>query len=299
MGHVGGFGIFARGRYLAVLAAALLLANCAGGDRIDPRYGVAASPRVVAPGEPVPKGGGVYRVGKPYVVAGRVYVPEADPHYTAVGYASWYGDAFHGRYTANGEIFDANAITAAHPTLPLPSYVRVTNLQNHKSIVVRVNDRGPYVGDRIIDLSIRTAKLLGFYGHGLAKVKVEYIGLAPLAGSDDRVLMSTLRENAPAPARPVLVAANGPARVPSLVARPRDVPVPPDRPFGREEDAAARAAEEEEAAPAAEAAPMPSGPVYRVAGAASAPVPSSPVSAFAATGNERPALDLLSGRGLY
>ena len=167
---------------------------------------------MVEPGQPVPKGGGVYRVGKPYVVAGRTYVPEMNPQYSAVGMASWYGDEFHGRYTANGEIFDKNAITAAHPTLPLPSYVRVTNLHNHKSIVVRVNDRGPYAGNRVIDVSVKTAKVLGFYGNGLAKVKVEYVGRAPLAGSDDRKLLATLRENGPALAQPVQVAADRSAR---------------------------------------------------------------------------------------
>ena len=103
-------------------AICLLLAQCSNSGRIDARYGVSASPRVVDPGEPVPKGGGTYRVGAPYVVGGRVYVPEQDPHYQAVGLASWYGDDFHGRYTANGEIFDLNGISAAHPTLPLPSY---------------------------------------------------------------------------------------------------------------------------------------------------------------------------------
>ncbi len=93
-----------------------------------------------------------------------------------------------------------NSISAAHKTLPLPSYVRVTNLANRRSIVVRVNDRGPYAADRVIDLSTKTAQLLGFYGHGLAKVKVEYVGRAPLAGSDDRKLMATLREGTPAQA---------------------------------------------------------------------------------------------------
>ena len=166
--------------------------------RIDPRYGVAASARVVEPGQPVPKGGGVYRVGKPYTVAGRVYVPEENINYSAVGLASWYGDDFHGRYTANGEVFDMNSISAAHPTLPLPSYVRVTNLANNRSIVVRVNDRGPYVGDRVIDVSVKTAELLGFYGHGVARVKVDYVGRAPLNGSDDRKLIATLREGGPA-----------------------------------------------------------------------------------------------------
>src|SRR5271169_3220639 len=112
----------------------LLLAHCAGGGAVDPRYGVSPSARLVEPGESVPKGGGIYRVGSPYMVGGRVYVPEADPHYRADGLASWYGSDFHGRATANGEIFDAESISAAHPTLPLPSYVRVTNLSNGRSL---------------------------------------------------------------------------------------------------------------------------------------------------------------------
>ena len=178
----------------------LLLAHCSSSSKIDPRYGVAASPRVVDPGEPVPKGGGVYRVGAPYVVGGRVYVPQQDPHYQAVGLASWYGDDFHGRYTANGEIFDLNGISAAHPTLPLPSYVRVTNLANGRSLIVRVNDRGPYTGNRIIDVSVKAAQLLGFYNRGTAMVRVEYVGRAPIEGSDDRILEATLRQNEPAPA---------------------------------------------------------------------------------------------------
>lgn len=99
--------------------------------------------------------------------------------YSAIGMASWYGADFHGRRTADGESFDMNSLTAAHPTLPLPCRVRVTNLANRRSIVVRVNDRGPYVHHRLIDVSARTAKVLGFYTHGLAKVKVDYIGRAP------------------------------------------------------------------------------------------------------------------------
>jgi len=180
----------------------LFVANCADHSRIDERYGVAPSARVIEPssGQPVPKGGGVYRVGSPYVVAGRVYVPQDEPNYNAVGLASWYGADFHGRATANGEVFDDNAITAAHPTLPLPSYVRVTNLNNGRSLVVRVNDRGPYHGNRIIDVSMEAAHLLGFTNRGLAWVRVQYVGRAPIEGSDDRVLASTLRVNAPAPA---------------------------------------------------------------------------------------------------
>ena len=128
-----------------------------------------ASPRVVELGQPVPKGGGAYRVGKPYQVAGRTYTPEENGRYRAEGLASWYGDDFHGRLTANGEVYDMEAISAAHPTLPMPSYVRVTNLASHKSLIVRVNDRGPYHANREIDVSARAAELLGFRGHGIAQ----------------------------------------------------------------------------------------------------------------------------------
>jgi rare lipoprotein A len=183
----------------ACVALSLALAHCSNSSNIDDRYGVAASQRVVDSGEPVPKGGGVYRVGAPYMVAGRMYVPEVDPHYRAEGLASWYGEGFHGRLTANGEIFDLAGISAAHPTLPLPSYARVTNLSNGRSLVVRVNDRGPYHSDRIIDLSMKASQLLDFYGRGTAWVRVEYLGRAPIEGSDDRVLEATLRIDEPAP----------------------------------------------------------------------------------------------------
>ncbi len=193
----------------------LLLANCS--SNVNSKYGVSASPRVVSYGDTVPKGGGVYRVGAPYVVAGRVYVPEENPNYRADGLASWYGEDFHGRQTANGEVFDLNSISAAHPTLPLPCYARVTNLSNGRSIIVRVNDRGPYHGNRIIDVSLRTSQLLGFQNNGTAWVRVEYVGRAPLAGSDDQVLASTLRQDEPAPtpgsvrlasAKPIISAAS-------------------------------------------------------------------------------------------
>jgi len=183
----------------AVLALSILLAHCSSSSNVDPRYGVSASPRVVGAGEPVPKGGGVYRVGAPYTVAGRVYIPQEDPHYRAVGLASWYGEDFHGRLTANGEIYDLEGISAAHPTMPLPSYARVTNLANGRSLVVRVNDRGPYHADRVIDVSVKAAKLLDFHRRGTTTVRVEYVGRAPMDGSDDRLLEATLRENQPAP----------------------------------------------------------------------------------------------------
>lgn len=142
------------------------------------------SPRVVALGQPVPKGGGVHKVGSPYQIAGRWYYPREDRRYNRVGSASWYGELFHGRRTANGEIYDMDALTAAHPTLPLPSYVEVTNLANRRTIVVRVNDRGPYARDRIIDLSRRSASVLGFQRNGTAMVRVKYLGRAPLNGDD-------------------------------------------------------------------------------------------------------------------
>src|SRR5207344_1660560 len=103
-------------------------------------------------------------------------------------------DKFHGRLTANGEIFNTFALSAAHPTLPLPSYVRVTNLENRRSVIVRLNDRGPFHDNRLIDVSVKTAKLLGFYEQGLAKVRVDYVGPAELEGSDEKTLMATLRE---------------------------------------------------------------------------------------------------------
>ncbi len=172
--------IFRAARGAAAVAACLVLANCASSGKfasgVDPRYGVSSSPRVVAFGEPVPKGGGTYRVGKPYIVGGRVYVPEEDVNYREEGLASWYGDDFHGRLTANGEVFDMASLTAAHPTLPMPCYARVTNLGNGKSLIVRVNDRGPYHANRLMDVSSRAAELLEFKGNGVARVRVEYVG---------------------------------------------------------------------------------------------------------------------------
>ena len=192
----------------AYLALSLALAHCS--NNVDSRYGVAASPRVVDAGEPVPKGGGVYRVGTPYVVGGRVYVPEADPHYRAEGLASWYGEDFHGRLTANGEVFDLAGISAAHPTLPLPSYARVTNLSNHRSLVVRVNDRGPFHSDRIIDLSYTAAYKLGFAGAGSAQVEVESV----LPGETQIAAAPKPAAAPPVPAAPPPVAAAPPPAAP-------------------------------------------------------------------------------------
>jgi rare lipoprotein A len=226
-------------RSVAAVAACLVLANCASSgkfaSRVDPKYGVSSSPRVVAFGEPVPKGGGTYRVGKPYTVGGRIYVPEEDPAYREEGMASWYGDDFHGRLTANGEVFDMTSLTAAHPTLPMPCYARVTNLGNGKSLIVRVNDRGPYHGNRLIDVSNRAAELLQFKGNGVARVRVEYVARAPLEGSDDRQLVATLRTGEPAPSPSLVRVASAHSFVPEISSSARqirgEIPMPEGRPY--------------------------------------------------------------------
>lgn len=112
----------------------------------------------------------------PYTVLGKTYFPlQESKTYVASGTASWYGTKFHGQNTANGEVYDLYGMSAAHKTLPLPSYVRVTNLDNNKAVILRVNDRGPFYSDRIIDLSYAAAKKLGYAETGTARVKVEGI----------------------------------------------------------------------------------------------------------------------------
>lgn len=118
---------------------------------------------------------GHFKVGKPYKVSGISYVPQNYDDYEEIGTASWYGPNFHGKKTANGEIYNMGDMTAAHPTLPLPSIVRVTNLKNGKSVVVRVNDRGPFAKNRVIDVSKKAATLLEFKEHGTTEVKVELL----------------------------------------------------------------------------------------------------------------------------
>lgn len=157
-------------------------------------YGVAASPRLTV-SKNVKKGGGRAVVGKPYKVRGKWYHPKEDPNYDRKGLASWYGPNFHGRLTANGEIYDQYHLSAAHPTFPLPSYARVTNEETGKSVVVRVNDRGPFAHNRIIDLSSKAADMLGTKQKGVADVRVEYIGRAPLHGQDMQYLAASYSEN--------------------------------------------------------------------------------------------------------
>ena len=183
-----------RARAAAVCAAgltAIAIAACSSGSTpqrsaraIEPRNGPSPSPRPLAESQPVARSSGSYKIGAPYRIGGRWYVPAEDPNYDRSGVASWYGNDFHGRKTANGEIYDMGALTAAHPTLPLPSLVYVTNLANGRTVLVRVNDRGPYAQERIIDLSRAAARALGTEAQGLGHVRVRYAGRAPLDGSD-------------------------------------------------------------------------------------------------------------------
>jgi rare lipoprotein A len=147
----------------------------------------------------VPANAGVYKVGQPYQVDNVWYYPREQPDYDETGIASWYGPTFYGRKTANGEIYNGDDLTAAHKTLPLPVNVRVTNLDNGKSLVVRVNDRGPYARGRIIDLSKRAAELLDVSRAGTARVRVTYLGRADLNGG------------APPPITPPVIASALPA----------------------------------------------------------------------------------------
>lgn len=293
-------------RIAAAGALCLLVANCASSNkfssRVDPKYGVSSSPRVVDFNEAVPKGGGTYRVGKPYVVAGRTYVPEENPNYRAEGLASWYGDAFHGRLTANGEVFDMTSLTAAHPTMPLPSYARVTNMANGKSVIVRVNDRGPFHGNRIIDVSNTAARLLEFRENGIGRVRVEYVGRAPLEGSDDRQLMATLRTGQPAPAPSGVRIASARAFIPDMspsrgVAR-GDLPLPAGRPYTlghtQEDVAAAGASDVSASRNVRRTSRVPDD----VGEAEETSRMTRPVAAYAPVARDS-SINLMSGRGLY
>ncbi len=155
------------GRVCVAFALAALAAGCASTQPEQPKV-------------QIPANAGVYRVGNPYQISGTWYYPHEQPDYDETGVASWYGPGFYGNLTADGELFSSQDLTAAHRTLPMPVNVRVTNLDNGQSIVVRVNDRGPFAKGRIIDVSERAAKLLGFYDKGTAKVRVQYLARADL-----------------------------------------------------------------------------------------------------------------------
>jgi rare lipoprotein A len=190
------------------MAATVTLAACSNSSSsLRPSAGMRetisyqASPRLSAPparvavaeprsqferAEPPRAGGGGYKLGKPHSIGGVWYVPREEPNYDRTGVGSWYGVDFHGKATANGEVYNMDALTAAHPTLPIPSYVTVTNLANNRTVLVRVNDRGPYVGGRMIDLSRAAARALGYETNGTAQLRVQYAGRAPLNGDDSR-----------------------------------------------------------------------------------------------------------------
>jgi rare lipoprotein A len=300
MGRAGGGHVGRIARMSALVLGCAALANCSASKILGDK----SSPRVVADGETVPKGGGVYRVGQPYSINGQTYFPSDNPSYRAEGIASWYGPDFHGRLTANGEIFDMQGISAAHPTMPIPSYARVTNLDNGRSIIVRVNDRGPYARSRIIDVSIGAANALGFYGDGLAHVRVEYVGRAPLEGSDDRVLLATLREGRPAQLPSQLMVASAGPFVPGFGDEGREPPIPPERPFalgGASGRLAARPAVVNvatvDAASERSVVKLPPARAQKVTDLASA-ADSGPVAAYAPLHNDG-VLGLMSGRGLY
>lgn len=189
-------------RHVALISLILpVLAACSGGDVghsgvkraafTSKEFGVNVSPRVTKAKYP-PRGGGRELPLKPYTVRGVTYQPVAGPGYVETGMASWYGQDFHGRRTANGEVFGAYYLTAASPVLPIPSYARVTNLENGRSVMVRVNDRGPYMSGRIIDLSYQAAEILGYRAKGSARVEVRYVGPAALNGDDNKMLLASV-----------------------------------------------------------------------------------------------------------
>ena len=163
---------------IKVAFAALLVVGCTSFS--DRRAAEEQGRRVAA--------GGIYKIGTPYEIEGEWYYPQEDATYDNTGIASWYGPKFHGRRTANGEIFDMDLLTAAHPTLPMPVRAKVTNLENGRSVIVRINDRGPFAKDREIDMSRHAADLLGFKEKGTAKVRVQYLGRAPLYDTSGRLI---------------------------------------------------------------------------------------------------------------
>ena len=177
-------------RFAAILLAGASLTACVSTDMggqnngLGPRYSTrepsrqAPAPQASAPRPSAPSVQGAYKVGKPYQVNGAWYTPREEPDYDEVGIASWYGDAFQLRATASGEPFDMYMPSAAHKTLPLQSLVEVTNLENGRSIQVRINDRGPFVDGRIIDLSRAAADQLGMIRTGVARVRVRFVGVA-------------------------------------------------------------------------------------------------------------------------
>jgi len=237
-----------RVRVAATLAGIALAALCFGGCAETEKPAVSAKPTRPAPSRLT------YKVGAPYQIDGVWYYPAVDYNYDETGVASWYGPDFDGRNTALGEVYDMNDLTAAHRTLPMPSMVRVTNLDNGRVLALRVNDRGPYARGRILDVSRRGAQLLGFDGNGTARVRVQIMAeesrqMAAQAQAGQPVALqpgesrpqaaptaavvaqplAPLAGVATAPARPV-VAKAAPAAAPTLAAA---APIMPDGRVGQ------------------------------------------------------------------
>lgn len=166
---------------------------------------------------------GGYKIGKPYQVKGVWYYPAEDFNYRETGIASWYGPGFHAKSTANGERYDQNDMTAAHRTLPMPSIVRVTNLENGRSIVVRVNDRGPFANNRIIDMSKRGAETLGFIGKGTARVQVEVMK------AESQAVAAAAKRGESTREYPVMASAAPREKVETVSLPPVSAPLPPEK----------------------------------------------------------------------
>lgn len=304
---------------LVLSAAALVMTGCQSASsthseeapiatdiKFDSKtFGVPASPRVTTL-KNVRTGGGREQVGKPYRVHGRWYYPKEHPgHVVQTGRASWYGPNFHGRLTANGEVYNMYGLSAAHPTFPLPCYARVTNVENGSSVMVRVNDRGPYADGRIIDLSSEAAELLDYKDTGTTSVKVEYVGKAPLEGNDTQMLMASYEPGKAEQGRvpeSVMVAMNDqPLRTPSYATAltEQHIPLPGVRPL--EDLANGSPIGGAQGATAAVVAPIPT-PRSLVSAYASTRAPSGAAGALAGlaagTRNERIEIGLVGDDGL-
>lgn len=252
------------GRVAALMISTALLSGCAEMNL----FGHYAK-KATSPSDNLPEIGSTaapgYKIGKPYKVSGVWYYPREDFDYDETGIASWYGPNFHGKMTANGESFDQNAVSAAHKTLPLPSVVRVTNLDNGRSLVIRVNDRGPFVNGRIIDLSRRAAQLLGTEATGTAKVRVQVLA------EESRALAGKLKQEgepqvAAAP-RESVTAETLPALGSREQARPVLASARPTPPSESRGAAALEKAERELASQDVETVPVKSSGIFVQAGA--------------------------------
>ncbi len=208
-------------RVVVIAALTSFLAACASVGGGGKAGGATHVPVVT---DPAPIVSGTMR---PYQIRGRWYRPADDPNYNEVGLASWYGDQFNGRPTATGERFDMHALTAAHKTLPLPGLVEVTNLANGRTVVLRVNDRGPFVDSRIIDLSRGAAEQLDMISKGVGQVRVRYLGPAPRGGGGGQLMRAqTTQPPVQSIRQPPVQMAAAPPPPPIIVPKPAPAPAP-------------------------------------------------------------------------